>query len=661
MRSEEQIIEYWKKERILEAVREKNKYGKVFYFLDGPPYVTGDLHPGHIWVKSLKDLFVRYKRYRGFNVIDRAGYDVHGLPIENKVEKELGITSKKEIEARIGVESFVKECRSYVERYVNRIDSDYERYGISLNFKDPYLPYTNEYIISAWGLFKAASDRNFLYEGKKTLIYCPHCGTPLSQGSMEVEYKDDDDPSIFVAFKVDKQKSKPKVDLGQKEGDLYLAIWTTTPWTLPANMAVAANPKAIYVRIRLGEKEFILAKDRLDAFSKQVGESLAVLGEFYGSQLDGLFYINPLESKVEKQKEFRKYHRILFSEDMVSMDEGTGLVHIAPGNGVEDYNLGIKNNVPVFSPINPDASYSSEAGAYSGITVPFDANKAVLKDLQELGALVKSGSIRHSYPHCWRCGSKLIFMATTQWFFNVQKMKKKLFKENEKTKWHPEEVKGWQNAVLSNSPDWTVSRQRYWGIPMPIWKCANGHMAIIGSLDELRHMAQNAAEVDALNDLHRPYVDKIALNCKECGNAMARIPDVFDVWFDSSCAFQASLTNGQRGKFIPAELIVEYVEQIRGWFQYMLKLGTMVYGRRPFNNVVVHGILFGNDGKKMSKSLGNFRQLSEMTRVFTADAFRLWCLNYNPILNRNLNDAEIRENEKVVTILRNVSNLLSEY
>ncbi len=658
MKDEEEVIAYWKSEGILDAVREKNRGKRPFYFLDGPPYVTGDLHPGQIWVKSIKDLFVRYKRYRGYDVIDRAGYDVHGLPIENKVEKELGITSKKEIETRIGVERFVKECMDYVQKYVGRMDADYERYGISLNFKDPYLPYKNEYMETAWGLFKAASDKGFLYEGKKTLIYCPHCETPLSQGSMEVEYRDEDDPSIFVAFKIDRQRSKAKTELGNNP---YLAIWTTTPWTLPSNMFVVASSKALYVRIKMGDRELILAKDRIDAFSKQINENFTILGEFYGSELDGIFYTNPLEEKVPKQKEYRKYHKVLFSEEMVSMEEGTGLVHAAPGNGIEDYNLGVRNKMPVFSPINPDSHYNDDAGEYKGIKIPFDANKAVTRDLELAGALLKEGRIRHSYPHCWRCGSKLVFMATTQWFFNVQKMKKKLLKENEKTRWHPEEVKGWQNAVLNNSPDWTVSRQRYWGIPMPIWRCANcGKTSVIGSVAELKESASDKGAVDSLNDLHRPYIDRIKLRC-ECGSEKERIKDILDVWFDSSSAFRASVTAEQFGKFMSTELIVEYVEQIRGWFQYQLKLSTMVYGRKPFDNIAVHGILFGTDGKKMSKSLGNFRPLSEMTRIFTADAFRMWCLNYNPILNRSLNDSEIKENEKIVTILRNVSNLLSEY
>ena len=660
---EEKVLAYWKENDINGKVRQNGRGKKKFYFLDGPPYVTGDLHPGHIWVKTLKDIYVRYKRYRGFEVVDRAGYDVHGLPIENKVERELGLTSKIDIEQKIGIEAFVKECKTYVEKYMGRIDADYERYGISLDFKNPYLPYTSSYMEVAWGMFKKASDNGFLYRGKKTLVYCPHCETSLSQGSVEVEYKDADDPSLFLAFKIDLENSKLKINI---KDETYLAVWTTTPWTLPANVAIAANPKELYVIVKLGSRSLILAKQRLEAFSEVMKESFTVLSEFYGSELDGIKYISPLESKIEKQKELRKYHRIILSDDgFVSMEEGTGMVHIAPGHGIEDYALGKKNKLPIFSPVGPDVAYTEEAGAYNGLKVPSEANKVVLHDLEDAGAVLNKGSLRHSYPHCWRCSNKLIFLATDQWFFNMQKLKKKLVKENGKTLWHPDEVQGWENSILSNTPDWCVSRQRYWGIPMPVWlcnKCAN--YTVIGSLEELKRYAINRHDIEAIRDLHRPGIDKVVLKCDKCGAEMNRIKDVLDVWWDSSVAFRASLTSEQFGEFLPTALIVEYVEQIRGWFQYMLKSSMMVYGKRPFRHIVVHGIIFGLDGKKLSKSHGNYKPLSEMLKLATADAFRLWCSSFNPILNKTLNEmalAEIKDNEKAVSILHNVSNLLTEY
>jgi isoleucyl-tRNA synthetase len=657
--AEKEVLSFWDSNRINEKVRKLNAGKKKFYFLDGPPYVTGDLHPGHIWVKSLKDVFVRYKRYRGFDVVDKAGYDVHGLPIENKVEKELGITSKKEIEAKIGVERFISECGGYVKKYMGRMDADYRRYGISLDFQNPYLPFKSSYIETAWGIFKKITDKGFLYEGRKTLIYCPHCETPLSQGSMEVEYRDEDDPSIYVAFKVDAKASKAKIE---PKADSYLLVWTTTPWTIPSNMAIAANPKELYVEVKLGNRTLMLAKKRLEQVAATLGESFVVLREFYGSELENMRYISPLEGRVPKQKEFRKHHKVVMSEFMVSMEDGSGLVHIAPGNGVEDYALGVEKKLPIFSPVNPDSTYSEEAGEYAGIRVPADANKRVSADLEEAGALLFKGSVRHSYPHCWRCSNKLIFLATKQWFLNIKRIKKKLMKANERISWHPEQVKKWQNDILENSPDWCISRQRYWGIPMPIWICGGcKEMSVIGSFGELKERAKNKDYVSALSDYHRPYIDRVVLQCPKCGADQNRIKDIFDVWFDSSIAFRASLTAEQFGKFTATDLVVEYVEQIRGWFQYMLKVGAMAYGKSPFDNIMVHGIMAGNDGRKMSKSFGNYRPLGELAEFATADAFRLWSVGHDQILNRTLSDSEIKDSEKSITILHNVANLLEEY
>ncbi len=657
-KNEEYVLDYWKRNGTNAKVREKNKGNKPFYFLDGPPFVSGDLHPAQIWTKAMKDVAIRYKRYMGFDVVDRAGYDVHGLPVENRLEKELGVQSKKEIEQKIGIERFTDECKSYVEKYIGRMDADYERFGISLDFKNPYLPYSKEYILTAWQFFKRMSDRGFLYSGKRTLIYCPHCETPLSQGSMEVEYKDVDDPSIYVAFAIDSKASKPKVKI--PEGS-FLAIWTTTPWTLPSNVAIAVNPKHLYVLAEAEGKRLIMAKDRIDSFTAATGLSLSILGEFYGSQLENIYYTSPLEEKVPKQKELRKYHKIIFSESLVSMGEGTGLVHMAPGNGIDDYAVGMLNRLPIFSPVTPDAKYSDEAGEYCGISVPGEANKVVIADLEKSGALLKRESIRHSYPYCWRCSSKLIFLATDQWFMNVQKIKARMIRQNEKVAWHPEEVQSWQRSVLENSPDWCISRQRYWGIPMPIWICAKcGNQSILGSMEELTEKAVNRKEAASLENLHRPHIDKILLRC-ECGGESRRIPDILDVWFDSGITFRASLTEEQFERLFPVDLILEYVEQIRAWFQYLMKCGMMGYGKIPFRHVMVHGIMAGTDGRKMSKSFGNFRPLAEITKTFTADAYRFWSIDHQPILNRNLNESEIRDSGKMIILLYNISNLYSEY
>ncbi len=655
-RDEERIVRYWKDEAINSKVRERNALGRKFYFLDGPPYVTGDLHPGQIWVKALKDIFVRYKRYRGFNVVDRAGYDVHGLPIESKVERELKVASKKDIEQKVGIENFVKACKSYVESYMGRWERDYERFGVSLDFSNPYLPYAKEYIETAWGMFKAISDRGFLYKDKKTLIYCPHCETPLSQGSIEVEYSDEEDPSIFIAFEIDAKRSKPRIGLSDKT---YLLVWTTTPWTIPSNVAIAVNPKAIYVRAMLDGKSMIVAKDRLDRVADALDKSAIVDREFYGSELEGIYYVSPLESKISKQKELRRHHKIVFAESLVSMGEGTGLVHIAPGNGIEDYALGRKNKLPIFCPVKQDATYSSEAGPYEGLKVPAEANEAVMRDLEALGALLSKGTATHSYPHCWRCHSKLIFLATDQWFFNIGRLKKRLISANLKVKWHPDEVQGWQQVIIENSPDWCISRQRYWGIPMPVWVCDScGEREVMGSIEEIKSRAGLAEDI---RELHRPHIDSVTFKCKKCNSEMHRVKDILDVWFDSGIAFRASLTAEQFPKLFPIDLIVEYIEQIRGWFQYLMKCGMMAYGKCPYKEVIVQGILTGNDGRKMSKSFGNYKPLEELLKLASADAFRLWCMMHPQIMNRNLKEEEIKEAEKAVSALHNISNLLMEY
>ena len=656
--NEEEVLAYWQSKCITEAVKAKNLNGKTFYFLDGPPYVTGDLHPGHIWTKGMKDAFVRYRRYRGFNVIDRPGYDLHGLPIENKIEKDLGIKSKKEIEEKIGIERFVQECRKYVDMYMGRMDADYDRFGISLDFKNPYLPYKKEYMEAAWQMLKLMDQRKFLYKGKRTLIYCPHCETPLSQGSMEVEYSDEKDPSLFVAFKIMGGPKDSKADLGN---NAYLAVWTTTPWTLPANVAIAVNPKEVYVIAKAGSKRLVLAKKRADKFAEITEENLIIEGEFFGSELLGTRYISPIEGRVPKQKEIRKYHKVIASEEFVTMEEGTGLLHVAPGHGMEDYGIGIKNRLPILSPLNPDATYDEEAGEFKGLKVPAEANAAVLKDLEQSGMLLHTSMLTHSYPHCWRCHSKLIFAATDQWFLNIQRIKSKLIKVNNKINWYPEEVKTWQQSILENSPDWCISRQRYWGIPIPVWECVNcSRRTVIGSHAELVEKALDKKAAESLQDFHRPYIDQIKIKC-ECSSEMRRIPDVFDVWFDSGITFRASLTEQQFQELKKVDFILEYVEQIRGWFQALMKCGTMAYDLGPIKNIVVHGIMAGSDGRKMSKSFGNFAPLREMLKESTADAFRLWSMNHMPILNRNLSYSEIKDADKNILLIYNVKKLLEDY
>jgi len=656
---EEEILKYWQEHKILEKWRAKNKGKKPFYFLDGPPYVSGELHPGQIWVKDVKDIFLRYKRMRGYDVHDRAGYDVHGLPVEHAVEKSMGIKSKLELESKISVEKFTKACREYADSLIPKMDRDFIRFGASLDFENAYLPYRNQYIEKAWDIIKRLSEKGLLYKEGKPLTYCPSCETVLAQGTLEVEYSDEKDPSIFVIFRIDTKRSKPKIEIDE---DTYLLIWTTTPWTLVANMSVAVNPKELYVKAYINGRKLILGKKRLDAVISSLNANAVVEAEFYGSELEGIYYINPLEENVPIQKGFRKYHKVLLSDTMVSMDEGSGIVHIAPGHGPEDYKLGKHNKIPIFSPIDEHARYTEDAGVYKGLLIPDEANKAVLDDLDKLGVLLDKGVVVHSYPHCWRCGSKLIYKSTDQWFLNIGKVKKKLLASNEKVVWHPREAKEWHANVLSNSPDWCISRQRFWGIPIPIWKCDKcDNFEVIGSLKELKEKAFNKDYAERLDDLHRPYIDNIFLKCSRCDGEMYRISDVFDVWFDSSIAFEASLSDEEFKRLFPADLILEGIDQLRGWFSSLLKSSVMLYGKAPYKEVVVDGMLLAEDGREMHKHLGNYISLEELLKITSADCYRLWVSSHTQWLDIPFNRSELKGAEKIIIVLQNIARLINDY
>jgi isoleucyl-tRNA synthetase len=657
-KKEEDILRYWEENKVLELAREANRGRKPFYFLDGPPFVTGDLHPGQMWVKAMKDVVLRYKRLKGFDVYAKAGYDVHGLPVEKKVEASLKVTNKKEIETAIGIDRFIRSCKEYVEGFIGRMDSDYARFGISLDFKNAYLPSRKPYMEIEWQFLKVIHDKGLLYKSLRSTAYCKGCQTAVSQGGTEIVYRDDEDPSVLVAFRIDASKKSGKIALS---GEAYLLVWTTTPWTLPANMAIAAHSKEPYVLAKLGERRLIFAKSRLDFVSGALNASAVVEAEFYGSELDGIAYLSPLEPKVGKQREFRKYHRVVMAEELVTASEGTGLVHIAPGHGLEDYLVGKRCKLPVFSPVDEAGRYTSEAGAYKGLEVPEEANAAVLSDLKELGALMHSATTHHSYPHCWRCDTKLIYIATEQWFINIQRIKRRLIRANERVAWHPAEAGGWEEELLRSSPDWIVSRQRYWGTPMPIWTCGCGETKVIGSVAELRENAVDKEYVGSLTDLHRDHVDNILLRCGACGKEMHRISDVLDVWFDSGVAYRASLTQEEFDRLFPVDFILEGVDQLRGWFASQLKMGTLISGRSPFRNVGLDGMMLGPDGREMHKKLGNYVALSEILKSTTADSFRLWCTSHVPETDLVFSIEGINEANRTIVLLYNIANLYNYY
>ncbi|MGI0100333.1 MAG: isoleucine--tRNA ligase [Candidatus Micrarchaeaceae archaeon] len=654
---EKDILAYWEEHSVNGKVKERNAKGKKFYFLDGPPYVTGDLGSHHIWVETIKDIVLRYRRYRGYNVHDRAGFDVHGLPIEVKVEKLLGVTSKQDIEQRIGIENFVMSCKNYAKEQAKSAIATYTRFGSSLDFNSVYMPYENYYIDKGWHIFKGISDKGLLYKDLAPLAYCPRCETVLSAQGPEVEYENENDSSIFVRFKVDgARNSKARIRLPD---DTYLVVWTTTPWTLPSNVAIAANPKAIYVVMRSGKDHYIMAKDRFDSFVEQLNISAVLNAEFYGSELKGLYYLSPLEKEVPMQKQLAEHHKVILSESFVNVEEGTGLLHVAPGHGPEDYKLGKENGMPTFSPIDQHASYTEDAGIFKGLKVPKEANAAVLKSLKESRNLLLEDQITHSYPHCWRCHSKLIYRATEQWFVNVQKIKKQMLKANGKIVWHPEAAKEWFSEAISSSPDWCVSRQRYWGAPIPIWICDSCKgIEVIGSSHELKERALLEKEPF---DLHKPYVDKISFKCKSCGSEMHRVPDIFDVWYDSGISHTASLTDDEFRELFPADWITESRDQIRGWFTVLLRTSIAAYGKASFRRVNIGGMIKDELGQQMHRHMGNSVSANELVEVVSADGFRLWCSSHPRWLELKLKKDELTEADSNIMTLYNIAELAKEF
>jgi len=632
------VQEHWRTEHTYESVKACHISDPPFFFVDGPPYTTGNIHLGTAWNKILKDSILRFHRMCGKNVIARAGYDMHGLPIEVRVEQELGFKSKKEIE-KFGIGEFIEHCRSFAEKNRDLMSEQFMALGVWLDFEDPYQTIKPEYIEAAWWTIKRASEEGMLERGYRVVNWCPRCATAIADA--EVEYWDETDPSIYVKFPVAE---------GERE---YLVIWTTTPWTLPANVAVAVHPDMTYARVRAvkdgEEEELWIAEDLIEpALKKGRYQDYQVLEKKTGRELTGMTYQSPLAHLVPLQRQIE--HRVVTADFVAA--ENTGLVHIAPGHGWDDYVLGQKENLAIVCPVDASGHFTEEAGELACIFVK-DADEKVLAELG--GHLMSRDKVVHRYGHCWRCKTPIIFRATEQWFLKASEIKEKMLREVGEVTWYPE----WAGSArfhdwIKEARDWCISRQRYWGIPIPIWQCGSCNATrVIGTLNELE-----GASGIRLPDPHRPYVDEIMLPCS-CGGSMHRVEDIFDVWFDSAVASWATLGfPGRRDAFDrlwPADFITEGQDQTRGWFYSQLGASTIAFGRSPYRSVLMHGFALDAEGRKMSKSLGNVVTPDEVISQQGVDVLRLYVLSTSaPWDDLKFNWEGVRTVNRAINIFWNV-------
>jgi len=646
---EEEIFRWWKENRIYEKVKRSSEDCEKFYFLDGPPYVTSSIHLGTAWNKVIKDSVLRYKRMRGFKVRDRPGFDMHGLPIEVMVEKSLGIRSKKEIEEHIGIDNFVEECKKFALRNLRILTKQFKNLGVWMDWENPYMTIKDEYIEAVWLVIKRAEELGLLENTLRVTHWCPRCETALAAGyEVSQEYRDVEDPSIYVKFPVE-----------GREGE-YLLIWTTTPWTLPANVAVMAHPNYRYARVKVGDEVYILAEERVDPVFEEAGLSYEILETFEGSKLEGLRYKPPLAEEVPVQRNLKDAHKVVLSEEYVYLTEGTGLVHSAPGHGEEDFEVGMRYGLPVVSPVDEAGRFTDEAGKYAGLYVK-DADPLIIEDLRRKGLLLYSGTVVHRYPHCWRCKTPLLLRATRQWVIRMSRLRDLLLKENSKVRWIPEwagrnRFGNWLRGIS----DWVISRQRYWGVPLPIWICRKcGKRRVIGSKRELLE-ASKGEDVE----LHRPWVDKVVLRC-ECGGEMRRVLDVVDVWMDSGSASWASLgyPSSDKGlkEWYPVDFVVEGHDQTRGWFYSLLACGILVFGSAPYRSVAMHGFVLDETGREMHKSWGNYIAPEEVIEKFGRDILRFYELQHTLWEDLRFSWKGVKETLSFMNILWNVYVFASTY
>ncbi len=671
---ENQILAFWEADKTFEKSVSERPADKPYVFYDGPPFATGLPHYGHILSSVIKDVVPRYWTMKGYQVRRRWGWDCHGLPIESLIEKELKISGgKKQIEDEIGVAAFNEACRSKVLTYTKEWKAMVSRSGRWVEFDNAYKTMDSTYMESVWWSLKTIWDKGLIYEGRKVLLYCPRCETPVSKAevTMDNSYKDITEESVYVKFKAKNLESR--IWNLELEGNTYLLAWTTTPWTLPGNVALAINAEVKYLIFQIPNFKFqipeyyIIAKDRIDSVMNK--EPYAIVAEVSGSDLVGLEY-EPLFDIPAIAASGKKAHYVA-AADFVTTTDGTGIVHTAVIYGEDDYSLGVKIDLPMVPLLTSKGEFNSDAPALLQGQYFKKAEKLVKNSLEERDLLFKREQFTHSYPHCWRCETPLIYNAISAWFIDIQKIKSRLIELNEKINWYPDHLKhGRFLNILETAPDWNISRNRYWATALPFWKCDDDTCkatVCVGSVAELKEKATNFSDVFQSDtvadlDLHKQFVDQIVLTCAECGGTMHRVPEVIDCWVESGsmpfAEFHYPFENKDvfEGRF-PGHYIAEYIAQTRAWFYYMHVMSTLLFDSNSFQNCVTTGTILNEKGEKLSKSKQNYPDPWKIIEQYGVDALRYYLMTSVVMEADNLlfNEREVKETyNKVINILWNV-------
>ncbi|MGB9796898.1 isoleucine--tRNA ligase [Fervidobacterium gondwanense] len=622
---EPEMLKFWEEKEIYKKTLETREGAPTYLLHDGPPYANGDIHLGTAMNKILKDFVTRYKTMRGYRVPYVPGWDTHGLPIEHRVTTTLGEEAKNKTPVEIR-----KLCKEFALKFVDIQREEFKRLGVKGDWENPYITLNPEYEYHILDVFKTLVEDGNVYRGNKPVYWCPTCKTALAEA--EIEYHDHDSPSIYVKFQM---VDDPKT---------YVVIWTTTPWTIPANVAIALHPEYTYVKIKVGEEHWIVAEGLLQKFAADVDINFEVVEKFLGKELEGKLTKHPLYDRTS----------VIVLADYVTLEDGTGCVHTAPGHGEEDYQTGLKYNLPVLSPVDNEGKFTKEAGKYEGLKI-WDANKIIVEDMKANGNLIKVGKISHSYPHCWRCKGPVMFRATPQWFISVNKnnLRGKVLEEIKKVKWYPAWGENRITAMVQERPDWTISRQRVWGVPIPAVQCKHCGEVILDP-KVVEHFANIVKEkgTDAWFEMDVKDLLPVGFKCEKCGSTeFEKTYDTLDVWIDSGCSWEAVIRS--KGEKFPVDLYLEGDDQHRGWFQSSIFLATAKSGTAPFKSVVTHGFIKDEQGRKMSKSLGNVIDPLEIVNKYGADILRLWVASTDFFDNIRVGKNIIEQQVEVYRKLRN--------